>query len=308
MDIKPKRVNFINVQLSHVVSTTGYKQGVVRTGYEQVIAQRTGSMFAVSAEQAGTVKDITENGIIVTYEDGSEVGYPMGRRFGAAAGLTIPHLVITEMKVGQKFKEGSIITYNSNFFENDLLNPGNVVLKSGITVKTALMESTATLDDCSAISSTTAKLLTTKITKVKNIIVDFKQSIHKLLKVGSSVATEDILCIIEDPLSSESNLFDEKSIDTLRILSAMTPQAKSTGVIERIEVYYHGSKEDMSPSLRDITNTTDREIAKRNKAIGKKAFTGEIDENFRIDGEPLLLDTANIRFYITGDVAASVGD
>ena len=291
-----------------MVACSTYKQGVVRTGYEQVLAQRTGDMFATAATEDGVVKQITDHGIIVEYKDGTTKGYGLGRRFGSAAGLTIPHSVITDMKVGQKFKEGDIICYNNNFFEKDLLNPSNVVWKSGLSVKTALMESTSTLDDCSSISAKTAELLTTKVTKVKNVIVDFKQSIHKLVKIGTTLHSDDILCIIEDAVSTGSSLFDKESLDTLRILSAMAPQAKAKGILERIEIYYHGNKEDMSASLKDLVTTADNLLAKRNKSIGKKAFTGKVDENFRIDGEALAMDTADIRFYITGNVSSGVGD
>ena len=304
----PKRVSFISIQQAHVVACKGYGQAAVRTGYEQVLAQRTSDIFATSALHDGIVKQITDTGIIVEYKDGDVKGYELGRRYGSAAGLTIPHSVITEMKVGQKFKEGDIICYNNNFFEKDILNPTNIVWKAGITVKTALMESTATLDDCSAISAKTAELLTTKTTKVKNVIVDFKQNIHNLLKVGTEVESEDILCMIEDPLSSEVSLFDKESLDTLRMLSAMSPQTKAKGRLEKIEIYYHGDIEDMSMSLREICNSTNRDLAKHNKSVGKKVFTGKVDENFRIEGEALAIDTANIRFYITGDVSAGVGD
>ena len=265
-------------------------------------------MFASSAPKDGVVKQISDSGIIVTFNDGETKGYEIGRRYGSAAGLVIPHSIVTDLKVGQKFKEGDIICYNENFFEKDLLNKSNVVLKSGITVKTALMESSATLDDCSTISTKTANLLTTKITKVKDVIVDFKQSIHNLVKIGTTVSSEDILCTIEDAVSTGSNLFDKTSLDTLRILTAMTPQAKAKGVLERIEIYYHGDKEDMSESLKELTLVTDRELGKRNRSTGKVAFTGQVDENFRIDGEALALDTADIRFYITSDIAAGVGD
>ena len=294
--------------MSHVVACNGYSQGTVRTGYEQVIAQRTSDTFATSATADGIVKSINDSGYIVEYANGETKGYPLGRKYGSAAGLTIPHSVITNLKEGQKFKEGDILSYNEGFFEKDLLNPSNVVWKSGITVKTALMESTETIEDCSAISAKTASRLTTKTTKVKDVIIDFKQSVHKLAKVGTSLISEDILCIIEDSVSTEATLFNKESLDTLRILSAMAPQAHVNGIIERIEIYYHGDREDMSASLKDLTAISDRELGKRNKAIGKKAFTGQVDEGFRIDGEPLALDTADIRFYITGDVPMGVGD
>jgi hypothetical protein len=304
----PKRVNFIGIQHSHGVACVGYRQSPVRTGYEQVIAHRTSDLFALTAKKPGQVVSVSETGIVVKYDDGEEKGYELGRRFGNAAGLTIPHNVVSEMKAGQKFKEGDLICYNDGFFERDILNPNNVVWKAGIMVKTVLLESTQTLEDASSISTRVANLLTTKMTKVKTVVVNFDQSVRKLVKAGQSVESEDILCTIEDAVTANSGLFDEESLDTLRVLSAQTPQAKAKGVVERIEVFYHGDKQDMSDSLRELANASDRELAKRNKAAGKKAVTGQVDEGFRVDGDPLALDTMAIRIYITSDVPAGVGD
>ena len=79
-------------------------------------------------------------------------------------------------------------------------------------------------------------------------------------------------------------------------------------MIERIEVFYHGEREDMSDSLGALVDISDKQIASRNRSVGRKAFTGSVDENFRIENEPLALDTAAIRVYITSDVDAGVGD
>lgn len=265
-------------------------------------------MFALTAKKPGKVISVDDAGIVVEYDDGEKKGYELGRRFGHAAGLTIPHNVISQMKVGQKFKEGDLICYNDDFFEPDILNPSNVIWKGGIMVKTVLLESTQTLEDSSAISERVAGLLTTKMTKVKHIVVTFDQSIRKLVKSGDQVESEDILCIIEDAVTANSGLFDEESMDTLRVLSSQTPQAKVKGVVERVEVFYHGDKEDMSESLRALANASDREMAKRNRSAGKKPFTGSVDEGFRVEGEPLALDTVAITVYITADVPAGVGD
>lgn len=304
----PKRVNFIGIQHGHGIACHAYRQAPVRTGYEQVLAHRTSDLFATTAKKPGKVISVNEEGIVVQYDDGETKGIEIGRRFGNAAGLTIPHQLVTEMKAGQKFKEGEVIAYNKGFFEKDLLNPNNVVWKAGIMVKTVLLESTQTLEDASSISPRIAKLLSTQATKVKTIVVNFDQSVRKLRKVEEHVEPEDILCIIEDAVTANSGLFDEASLDTLRVMSGQTPQAKTKGIIERIEVFYHGDKEDMSESLRAIANASDRDMARRNKAAGKKAFTGSVDEGFRVDGDPLQLDTAAIKIYITADVPAGVGD
>lgn len=304
----PKRVNFIAIQHGHGIACNGYTQMPVRTGYEQVVAHRTSDLFALSAKKAGIVVSMSEHGVVVKYDDGEVKGYELGRRFGNAAGLTVPHNVTSALKVGQRFNVGDMICHNDGFFEKDLLNPNNVVWKAGILVKTVLLESTATLEDSSAISARAAALLTTKATKVKTVVASFDQSVRRLVKVGDQVESENILCIIEDAVTANSGLFDEESLDTLRVLSAQTPQAKTKGIVERVEVFYHGEKEDMSDSLKAIANAGDRDMAKRNVAAGKKPFTGSVDEGFRVDGNPLALDTVAIRIYITGEVAAGVGD
>lgn len=304
----PKRVNFIGIQNSHTVACKGYQPPVVRTGYEQVIAHRTGDMFAYSARKPGKVISVSDTGIVIEYEDGEQKGIELGRRFGNAAGLVIPHDVTTDLKVGQKFKEGDIISYNSGFFQRDFLNPSNVVWKSGITVKTALMESTKTFEDSSSISKRVSELLTTKVTYVRTVIINFADTIRKLVKTGDVLEPEDILCIIEDPVTTNAGVFDEETIDTLKMLSAHAPQAKYKGKIERITAYYYGDKEDMSESLRSVANASDRELGSRNRSAGKRAFTGRVDDSFRVDGDPIPLDSMAIQFFITADVPAGTGD
>ena len=304
----PKRTNFTSIQNSHLLACKGYQPAAVRTGYEQVIAHRTGDLFAMTAKQAGKVVSVNEHGIVVQYEDGEVKGFELGRRFGDAAGLVVPHLVKTHMKAGQEFKPGELICYNDGFFTKDPLNPNGVVMKNTITVKTVLMEAMSTLEDSSAISKEAAELLTAKLTKTRTIVVNFDQQIHKLLKTGTIVESEDILCVIEDAVTAGNRLFDEASLDTLRILSAQTPKAKSKGTIERVEVFYHGELEDMSESLRALASESDKLLLKKSRAVGHKGYTGSVDEGYRVDGNPLLLDTAAIKIYITGDVAVGIGD
>lgn len=304
----PKRVNFIAIQHGHGVACAGYHANAVRTGYEQVVAHRTSDLFATTAKKPGKVISLDERGIVVQYDDGTKQGIELGRRFGSAEGATIPHEVRAALKLDQKFKVGDVIAYNEGFFEPDVLDPSQMVWKAGVTVRVALMESPLTLEDSSAISLKTAEQLRSKTTKIREIIVDFKQSLRELVKVGQAVSSEDILCVIEDETTARNELFDKESLDTLRILSAQTPQAKANGIVERIEVYYHGHKEDMSDSLRQLANASDREFAARHRAVGATVMTGQVDDSYRIEGDSLMLDTLSIKIFITSDVSAGVGD
>ncbi|WP_144106711.1 hypothetical protein [Paraburkholderia sp. BCC1886] len=308
VDIKPKRVNFIGIQQSHGIACKGYRQASLRTGYEQVIAHRTSDLFALTAKKPGKVISVTPEGMQVQYDDGQIQGIELGRRYGNAAGLIVPHQVNPAVRVGQVFRPGELLCYNEGFFERDVLNPRGVVWKAGITVKTVFMEATVTLEDSSAISKEVAELLSTKTTKMRTIVVNFDQEIHKVRKTGERVGAEDILCVIEDAVTAGNRLFDEESLDTLRVLSAQTPQAKTKGQIERIDVFYHGDLEDMSDSLRKLAAASDVAMIRRSRAAGKRGYNGSVDEAFRVEGNPLQPDTAAIQFYVTTDVAAGVGD
>lgn len=303
-----KRVNFVSIQQSHTVACQGYRQPYLRTGYEQVIAHRAGEMFAYTAKEPGKVISITDKGMIVKFDSGEEKGFVLGRRYGNAEGSTYPHDIVTQLKPGEKFEAGNALIYNSGFFEPDFLNPKNVVWKSGMTAKVALYESSQTFEDSSSISRKLSNDLSAKTTKVLSFTVDFKQGVKNVLKVGTETSPMDTLFIIEDAVTNELGIFDEETLATLQKLSNKSPRAKYKGIIDRIEVYYHGNKEDMSTSLRSLVNYTDKELADRLKSSNQLIHTGSVTEEYRVKGTPLALDQAEIKFYITIQTGASTGD
>jgi hypothetical protein len=304
----PKRVNFIAIQAEHAIACEGYHQNTLRTGYDTVVAQRTSELFAVVAKQAGKVQSVEDEGMIVEYADGSVQGYKIGRQFGNAAGLTIAHHIVTPLKQGDRFKAGDPVCYHDGFFEPDFFNKKQIVLKNALNVTTALLESTDTHEDSSAISKKISSLLSTKITKVKTILVKFSESVSELAHAGQDVTADTPLCIIEDAVTANNKLFDETSLKTLKAISANSPRAKVKGTVERVEIFYHGDKEEMSESLRALADQGDKELKKRAQASHSPVFTGKVDGGFRIQNNPLAVDCMAILIYITSTVSSGVGD
>lgn len=303
-----KRMGFISIQHSHGVAVKGQMENILSTGYESVIAHRAGELFAVTAKQKGTVKEVTDHGIMVQYADGSTKGYPLGRQFGENAGMTIPHTLVTPLKVGSKFIEGDAITFNKGYFKPSTLNPRQVSWCNGTYANFALCEPTDVIEDASVIVQELANMLMTEQTKQRTIIVSFKQAISRLVKVGDALSYDDVLCIIQDEITSSLDLYDDADIDTLKALGSQAPKAKYDGVVERIEVFYRGDKEDMSDAIRKIVNQSDREVATRRRATNKNVVTGEVDEGFKVKGNSIPLDSVAIRISITGPEPAGVGD
>jgi hypothetical protein len=304
----PKRVNFIGIQYHSTMFSEGYQVQPVQTGYDEVIAHRVNDLFAYTAQLDGTITALSDDAITVTYKDGTTRSVELGRRFGTVAGKTFPHNIATDLKLGQKVKAGDVVSYNTLYFQPSTLNPKQVSMKTGVMVRTAILECADTLEDSSVISERVAKLMTTSVTEIRDIVLTFDQTVRNFVKTGQTVDSEDILCTIEDAVTANTELFDEDTIDTLRLLGAQTPKAKHNGVIERIEVFYNGDKEDMSPSLRAIADLGDKERAKLSKNLNRKVLTGSVDGALRVAGNPLNMDSMAIRVYITTRVSAGVGD
>lgn len=304
----PKRINFIGIQNKHVVAIEGGMVPPLRTGYEKVIAHRCDSLFATTADQDGEIVEVTDEHCLVRYKDGSETRIELGITYGNVVGTVVPHEVVCDLPVGKKLKAGDVVAYNTGFFQRDSLDPMQVLMKGGIMAKTAIMERSHTFEDASVISDRISKALNTKLTKVRTITVSFDQTIRNLVKPGTEVDVETILCTIENSVTADNDLFDEDSLDALKLMGSNTPKAKISGKVEKIEVFYHGDEEDMSESILEIVKASDKQRKKRLKALGKTVTSGQVDGTVRIDKDPLDLDSAAIRVYITGNVGAGVGD
>jgi hypothetical protein len=303
-----KRQGFTSIQNAHSLPVIAQQENILRTGEDSVIPHRTGELWAVSAEQGGRVMMVTDDGLLVKYDDGTERGYKLGRQFGDNAGMVIPHMLVANKKEGQKFEKGDILSYNSGFFKPDTLNPNQVTLCNGTYAWIGLCEPSDTLEDASVISEKLAGMLRTEQTKLRTIVMNFDQSVHRMVKPGQKLDYDDVLCIIEDSITTGIDLYDEIDIESLKALGSQAPKAKYEGVAERIEIYYRGEKEDMSESIRALVNKSDREIAQRRRSTGRKSVTGEVDEGFKIKGNPLPMNSIAIRVFITGPETAGIGD
>lgn len=307
-DVGP-RVMFISVQQSHTVAAIGYHQPIVRTGYEYVVGHRTSDLFCATAKQDGVVKSIGIKGVVIENKDGTQTGVATGRQYGKAEGSVYPYNILVHpfIKEGKAIKKGQVIAYNDGFFEQDMLDPSTVVMKSSMNVKVALVETGDTHEDSCAISKKIGQMFAAKTTHIKSITLNFDQEVSNVVKIGQLVNPNDPILIIQDEITSGSK-FDSASIDTLKRMSSQAPKSKYKGVIDRIEVFYNGDKEDMSESIRALADRSDKELLGACKATNSTMYTGEVNEDYRVAGVPLAMDRAEIRIYITTENTAGVGD
>lgn len=298
----------MSIQNSHTVACDGYMTLPVRTGYEQVISHRVGEGYCTVAEEDGVVESLDDKGGVVVYKSGKKQGFLLGRRFGKAGGQTIPHTMTTVLKVGDKVKADDVIAFNKGWFEPDYFNKGQVLYKAGVLANVALIETPQTHEDACTISEDFSRKLKTGLTKIKKVSLEFKDVITGLVAVGAKVSFDTPLLLIQDELTANIGAFSADTIATLASISQQSPMAKMIGKIEKIEVFYHGQKEDMSDSIRALSNYGDKLLASAAKSRGDKVYSGSVDESYRVDGDPLLVDTLCVLFYITEEVGAGIAD
>lgn len=303
-----KRIGFISIQGSHVISCVGSTVSPIVTGYEAVIAHRTNDLFAYTAKQDGRVIVRTDDVVTIEYKDGSKKSIELGRRFGISAGSVYPFDVISDLKEGAVIKHGTLVCYNKQFFAKDYMDPNGISMKGGVIANTMILDSTDTFEDSSAISVDFARKLGTETTYIRHITVNFDQAITHLVEVGDVIDINSILCTIQDSVTAQNNLFDDETLKSLRLLSAATPRSEHKGKVERIEIYYNGDLEEMSENLVYLARKADRALGKSLKGLGRNAVSGKVDGGYRIDGNPLLPKQLVVKVYITAFVTAGVAD
>lgn len=293
-----KRRNFISIQHSHTVASASAHPPIVRTGMESVIADRVGSLYATTAKASGTITKVTPNAVEITYDDGRVEVSPVGKRFGRAEGKYFPHTLVSNCKVGDKLSKGDVLSYNHNFFEPDLFNPKQVVLKTGKDYLVAFIDSLETNEDSSVISRKVSKEFVMTTSKIKKVLIRFDQHISHLVKEGDEVTPHDPLLIITDILTNESNLLSEEARAILNTARAQVPRAKVKGIVSKVSIYYRGEKKEMTPSLRKVADTFDKKLKQEAEDRNESPLTGQVTADYRIASDAIPENHAEIVLYI----------
>lgn len=304
----PKRRNFTNVQHGHGIAIVGGEVPSARTGGERVIAGRQGPEFAVIADQAGEVLEVSDDHIAVKYKDGTIGRYEMGLIHTMAEGSAYPNTLLSPFKVGEKFKKFDALVYNKGFFKPSPTNPHRVDYMAGVVAKIALREAVYTVEDSSSLSIAFAQRMKTFVSKEKTITVNFDQGVTGLVKVGAEVDLDTILCNIRGAISSSDGLYDEDDSQIIDRFSAMAPAAGAIGVVTKIEAFYNGDIEDMSDTLQEIVVASEKERRRKARRLGQEYITGQVPRGVRIYGTALEPKQAVIVVSMTVAVPMGTAD
>ncbi|UVD32194.1 putative RNA polymerase beta subunit [Vibrio phage phiKT1028] len=262
----PKRTLFSGVQHSQGTSAINYTPNITRTPYDMVVAHRTSELYSKPAKQDGKVIEVSKEGIKVEYADGSVDAYPLGIKLGDVAGEVHRHNRITDLVVGDTFKEGEILGWDEVYFQRDLANPRQVVWKCGVMTRIALVENQFTFEDSIEVSKEFAEATKTSYILGNKFYCGFDQGLKMHVDIGSEVDYETILCDIEDASLVGVEEDESDFMSGLDRLGTKQIRSNHHGKVISIDVRYNGELEDMSAPVRKFVEKHNR-LRKRQSAI-----------------------------------------
>jgi len=255
------------------------------------------------APQAGKVLSLSKTSIEVEYKDKTKKKYKLGEWYSRPeAGASYKHRLVTSLSKGDKFKEGDPIYYDNSYFEMDWLYDGKLVYKSGVILRTALMEANQTYEDSNAITASATSKLSVSSSKIHSYIISYDTVITDMVKAGDKVKTGDKLFIMNESAINENIDADTKK--ALMELARKSPGSKYTGTIGKIIIYHNGDPSEATNSIKKIIKEGDKELSKEK---GKKV-TGDTKGQLLIEGRPLPKNHIAIFIYVDVEEPYGLGD
>lgn len=292
-----KRAVFTSTQWSQAISASNYGITSLRTGYENVLPHRTSELYSKIAKANGTVTEVKDDELVITYDDKSVDRYPLGLYIGEASGEYHRHTRVTDMKVGDKFKKGDVVGWNSNWFMRDIFCPGQVGLKGGFQVRVGLFEDQDTYEDSIAISSRIANETLIPYIKPTPFTMKITDNLVLRAKVGDDIEQDSILCDIEEPHLVEGN-HDASFVAEVNKLGIKQVKSTHHGKIVDIRVQYNGALENMSETVRQFVTKANKSTKRKNQIIGDPVETNAVSGIFNVNRPSIQPDTLLVIFFV----------
>jgi len=313
-----KRANFASIQSSHVVPIKESSVSRVRTGFEELVAQRTQPPFAYAARDDGTITNVDKKAGVLTirYKNGERVCLSFGTEFtnNSANGFYVDQEVtLNGFRQGDKFKRGDILTYNKQFFQSDPYSK-QVRWKIGVDAKVAILDAGGTIEDASILTQPLCDRMIFNPTHVREVVLTIDTNVHKCVQIGEDIVSTEPLMVWDQSAMDWGDNGDEELAAVLSDLNKNSAKAEYTGTIAQVDVLYKSPISAMSSSMQKLVKAF---IEKKNARAAVAATCSNsssyqsskpLTATDKVGIVELTPDTVIFRFYIKQNKGMSAGD
>ena len=317
-------------QTRHVVPTKNACPVLISNGIEEAIKYRLGSDFIVNADEDGEVVERNEKTqmLVVKYKSGKFRAVDLSSHIvkNGGGGMYLSNQLVSDLKVGDKFKAMDTLAYHKDFFTSDPLN--GVRMNIGALTKVAIMSSYNTYQDGSLYTKKLSEDMATDLVFQDTAILGKNSNIDFMVKIGDEVEVGDSLIQFDTSFEeNELNKFLKNLGDDIAAEvnenSRNNIKASHSGHIKDIKIYSTVELDEMSPSLRKVVSAYYDKIKERKDDLEKfdktgsvvkcgvlfTETTGKIAPNaYGIIKGNKVEDGVLIEFYIQHTVEVGVGD
>lgn len=269
-----ERVAMSISQSKHVVPVADSCSSPVSYDMERIVPYLSKD-YARTAKQDGKVVALENQVMIIQYKDGSydDVDLSEHPAKNTDGGFYIMNQMSTDLKVGDKVKEGQLIAYDKKYMNNaDMF--GDPLANMGTMARVALETNGGVYEDSCYITNSLAHRMATKITRQKRVILSRFANIKYMAKVGQHINTNDPLLTFDDTQDEFTSqmlqaMADETGDDDEIIATNAPVVSKISGVIKDIRIYYTVDLDEMTPSLRKIVEDYNKPARQKEKTLAK---------------------------------------
>ena len=300
----------------HAMRTDQSDPLLVTSGADEALAYMTTDKFAYKAKKDGTVTELTEDYVIVTYVDGTSeyINLKETVEKNSDGGFYVPlKLDANNLKVGKKFKQNDILAYDPLSFSNSVGETDHIAYNIGKLAKIAIINTDDGFEDAGIVTESMSHKLATDIIKKQDHNIDKDSNVFSMVKVGDEVDVDDALIVWQNPHEEEeANILlrimgdDQEAVSEL---GRKAIRAEIAGRVADIRITRTVEIEELSPSLQKIVNDYEKPILKTKKKLDSMGIpTSELPATYKLDqtGKLKNVDGVLIEFFIQyKDIIAS---
>ena len=302
----------------HMVRTEDSDPLLVTNGVDEALPYLTTNKFAYKAKRAGKVLEVTDEIIIIEYDNGKKEYINLAETIekNSDGGYFVPLKLDANkgIKAGAKFKKNDILAYDRYSFSNTLGESDTLAYNIGKLAKIAIINTDEGFEDSGVISEAMAKKLATRINLKYDIVLDKDTNLLEFLKVGDHVECGDALMIWQAPFDDEetNNLLKALSSDEVSELGKRKLKSEVTGTVTAIKIFRTVEKEDLSESLRAFVDDYEKKYDDLEaKLKSHEIDTSRIPAHYKLEPTGKLKkaqDAILVEFYVEYLDTVGVGD
>nr|DAO78209.1 MAG TPA: DNA-directed RNA polymerase subunit alpha [Caudoviricetes sp.] len=280
----PQRSLMTYIQTSkHTVRCENNDPMLITNGSDEAFAYMASDIFAFKAKGKGVITELVRNGkpfnrgdyMVITYDNGKSEFISLEETVekNSDGGYNVPLQLDTDLKLGSKVVENTIVAYDKKSFSNSIGESKNLALTSGTLAKVAILNTDEGYEDSAAMTEEFGEKLGTAVIVDKEVVLDKGSNIFIYKKIGDEVIEGETIMSYQEDFDDDAvnRLMKNLSMDKEGIseLGNNKITSKHSGIICDIKVYRTVELSELSDSLRKFVSKYESELNKTKKLYDK---------------------------------------